>query len=139
MLGRLAKWLRILGFDAEYPLVAPREGRFFVTRRRTAPDWAIIRITSHDLMAQVTQVLEEAGADPDPDLFLARCLVCNVPVKPIDRTEVVGRVPPKVLETTDAFNQCPACHRVYWEGTHEVRIRRLLEAYGISWHRNGCG
>ena len=129
-LGRLAKWLRILGFDADYPVTGPRAGRVYVTRNKSCAD--AVRVHSNDPLKQLKQVLGDVGVQPDPDLFLCRCLICNVPVSAIDPIAVGGRVPPDVLAITDRFNECPRCGRVYWEGTHSARIKRRLQSAGIE-------
>jgi uncharacterized protein len=72
------------------------------------------------------QVLEEAGIRPDPKLFLSRCLICNVPVREVQREDVAGKVPERILEKTEIFHECPACGRIYWEGSHAERIKKRL-------------
>lgn len=130
MLGRLAKWLRILGFDAEYPVVRPRAGRVFLTRKKSCA--SAIRVSSDDPLEQMKQVFEEVGVKPDPDLFLSRCLVCNEAVRAIGPDQVRDRVPPGVLAMTERFNECPRCGRIYWEGTHHARIKMRLDGAGIE-------
>ncbi|MBM3301333.1 MAG: hypothetical protein FJY85_15435, partial [Deltaproteobacteria bacterium] len=91
----------------------------------------VVRVASNDPMEQVGQVLEETGVRPDPDLFLSRCLVCNVPVEEGHVETVAQRVPAAVLDLKEIFHECPRCGRVYWEGTHAARIKRRLNAGGI--------
>lgn len=132
MLGRLAKWLRILGFDAEYPVPGPRPGRIYLTGKKLCCGPESIQIVSGDVMEQIEQVFEEAGIGLDPDLFLCRCLACNVPVRSVSKEDVVGRVPSRVLDMTDEFRQCSRCGRIYWEGTHPVRMKLRLRAGGLD-------
>jgi uncharacterized protein with PIN domain len=127
MLGRLAKWLRILGFDAAFPRSVPSEGRSFVTMKKNARLPGSVRITKICPSDQLAEFLEQTGTDPDPARLLTRCLVCNVPVGETTRERVTGRVPDRVLRTISSFNECPSCGRIYWEGTHVERIRKLLE------------
>jgi uncharacterized protein with PIN domain len=127
MLGRLAKWLRILGFDAAFPRSRPSAHRLFVTARRSIAYASAIIVTGPDPIEQLRQVLEQAGIRSDPKLLLSRCLICNVPVNEVRREDVAGRVPDLILEKTDLFHQCPKCGRIYWEGSHEKRIKKRLE------------
>ena len=132
MLGRLAKWLRILGFDAEYPVPGPRPGRIYLTGKKSCCVPEGIRIVSGDLMEQLEQVFEETGICADPALFLCRCIACNVQVRSISKEDVVGRVPSRVLDMIDEFRQCASCGRIYWEGTHPVRMKLRLKAGGLD-------
>ncbi len=56
-----------------------------------------------------------------------RCNDCNCTVNRATRSDVSGRVPPRVLELHDVFLECRDCGRVYWEGSHAARIRALVE------------
>jgi uncharacterized protein len=76
------------------------------------------------------QVLEQAGIRPDPRLFLSRCLICNVPVREVQREDVAGKVPEGVFQRSRTFHECPECGRIYWEGSHADRIKKRLEVLG---------
>jgi hypothetical protein len=140
MLGALVRWLRALGIDVAYdpalddPELVDRavaEGRTILTRdrrlteRRLARDHLLIR--SGDVAEQLRQVLDELGLRPDPDLLLGRCLLCNVPLAPMDPEQARARVPPWVARTQEQFRTCPACGRIYWRGTHARRMLARLE------------
>jgi len=147
MLGRLAKWLRILGFDvlyfskAEDPAlveIARRDGRVLLTRdtgliERTAkrPDRLFVR--SDDWEDQVVQVLDEYGLwdEVRPN---TRCIACNIPLKPLSREQARNLVTPYVGERASSFAVCPGCDRVFWQGTHygemEKRIAKLMARRG---------
>jgi len=130
MLGRLAKWLRILGFDAAFPRSRPSAGRLFVTARKVARYADAIIVTGEDPQEQLRQALEQAGVQPDPNLFLSRCLICNIPVKEVQRKEVAGKVPDGVFQKSKSFHECPECGRIYWEGSHAERIKKRLQNLG---------
>jgi uncharacterized protein with PIN domain len=147
MLGKLAKWLRILGFDvlyfskAEDPdlvAIARREGRVLLTRdtgliERTArrPNRLFIRSIAWE--DQVVQVLDELGLwdEVAPN---TRCIACNLPLKLLSREQVRNLVTPYVGERAASFAVCPGCERVFWQGTHygdmERKIEKLLERRG---------
>src|SRR5262245_30864134 len=120
MLGRLARWLRILGLDTAYDrnirddaLIARcrREGRVLLTRDRALSARRAVRkggvpvvlVESDDPDLQLAQVLREARIAPDPGLLLSRCLECNVSLEDAPRDQVVGRVPLYVWETQSRF------------------------------------
>jgi uncharacterized protein len=132
MLGKLAKWLRILGFDTKYPCRVPSQGRVFVTaRRRTKYSGAVI-VGSANCFSQLKQALDEVGAKPAPELFLSRCLMCNVRVHEVPSEMVKDQAPPEVFAMTHSFKRCPKCGRVYWDGSHGERMKRKLQDSGIS-------
>jgi uncharacterized protein with PIN domain len=139
MLGRLARWLRILGVDCAYEreisdreLVrrATAEGRVILSRDRALPEewWVpgIHRVDSEDLREQLREVLRAFDLAPSLRPF-TRCNACNRELRAVAKADVSGRVPPRVLLGHEAFRECPACRRVYWEGSHTERIRRLVE------------
>jgi uncharacterized protein len=131
MLGRLAKWLRILGFDTAYSCKKPSEDRYFVTANKRTRDPRAIIVEGSDPVEQLKQVLDAARVVPDPSLFLSRCLLCNVLVREIPNDKVRDRVPAGICEAVSVFNECPRCGRLYWEGSHADRIRLTLRKIGI--------
>jgi uncharacterized protein with PIN domain len=138
MLGRLATWLRVLGYDAEYDrardaaLVARAriEGRILLTRdtgllrRRDLPPHLFIR--SDAVRAQLTEVLAALRLPARPAAE-PRCLRCNVLLEPRSRSAVEGRVPDFVWASQERFWACPRCQRLYWPGTHRRRMAETLE------------
>jgi uncharacterized protein with PIN domain len=137
MMGGLAKWLRLLGFDTHYLAGGPWRpdpGRILVTRRTGRPHqprlagWSrVVRLTStttQEQLKELTALLPEIAAHAAP---LTRCSVCNASLHEISREEAAGRVPDYVLDTQTDFRICPGCGRVYWPATHRERIAGVLE------------
>ncbi len=136
MLGRLARWLRLLGYDTAYENDADdlelarrarAEGRILLTRDRSLAARRGLRtllIESERVQDQVRQVVETLGPPPNP--ALSRCSLCNVPLEPAAPRQVADRVPPYVLQTQKRFGICPTCGRVYWAGTHLEHMKRYL-------------
>jgi len=136
MLGRLAKWLRILGYDTLYGARwddnelarrARAEGRVLLTRdgelaRRRG--LRVLFISQQELEPQLAEVL--AAYPPPLDGLFSRCPECNALLQDIPKEGVRGQVPPYVYETQQRFRQCPACQRFYWQGTHWQRMRERL-------------
>jgi len=138
MLGTLARWLRLLGYDAELARPeerdaaiaarAAREGRWLLTRDRelAARGPRTVLVRAEELEAQLVEVVERLGLEPGP-LAGTRCAACNGGVEPAAREEVAPVVPPHVLRTAPSFRRCRRCGRVYWRGSHVERIERRLE------------
>jgi uncharacterized protein with PIN domain len=143
MLGRLAKWLRIIGYDTLYfrdmddqELIrrAARDDRMLLTRDRELSQRGGIRalfIATEDLETQLAQVLEEMGLEPRMGSGI-RCPLCNEALKDIPREAVRNAVPPYVWATHREFSRCPGCGKIFWKGTHWESIRRRLRRVGCD-------
>lgn len=143
MLGRLATWLRILGYDAAYfrgedrDLLAHawREGRILLTRdarllaRRRLPPH--LGIASDHVREQLRQVVRAYGLTPAHPPA-RRCPRCNLGLAEQDKVDLAGRVPDFVWSHHDHFWACPGCQRIYWAGSHrrqmDESLRRLAAA-----------
>ncbi len=138
MLGRLAKWLRIAGFDVLYSnrfadeeLVAlsRKERRILLSRDtrllvRKAVD-RFIFLEAEDIHAQIRQVFTAACITDLPGI-LTRCLSCNEMLQDAEHEGVRDKVPPFVYETQTQFKTCPKCRKIYWAGTHRQSVLRTL-------------
>jgi len=139
MLGRLAKWLRLLGYDTAYENDATdhelarrarAEGRVLLTRDRELAGRRgldTLFITSEDLEEQVEQIQDSLGPPPDPSL--SRCSVCNGPLEEMRDVEVADRVPPYVRRTHTDFFRCTECDRIYWRGSHVDAMDQELDRF----------
>jgi uncharacterized protein with PIN domain len=148
MLGRLATWLRVLGYDAEYhrggdaALVARAraEDRILLTRdtgllrRRGLPRHLFVR--SDAVRAQLCEVLSGLGLPAQP-ATAPRCLRCNVLLDARSRSEVEGRVPDFVWASHEAFWGCPRCGRLYWPGTHRQHMAETIRSLAAAMDRTG--
>ncbi len=139
MVGKLARWLRVLGLDVLYDSslndhqlvsLARREGRVLLTRDvplASGPNRPErILIESGDVREQLAQVVETYRLDPWRGLF-TRCIDCNTPLVPVLRKEAQHRVPPYIFSTKTRFLTCERCGKVLWEGTHRKHMRQVLE------------
>ena len=137
MLGTLAKWLRILGYDTTYYAqlddnqlvrLARAEGRTLLTR-----DTGLLRhkglcclfIESEVLEEQLAQVLQAFSLHTDN--AFSRCPVCNAVLEDVPKYEAWGQVPPFVYQSQEKFSLCPECNRFYWRGTHWQRMLKRVE------------
>ena len=141
MLGRLARWLRILGYDTAYEKVitdevlverAVQDQRWLLTRDRRLVLRKLLRgrhtlIISDHLGEQLRQLRDELHLPLTLRVDRGyRCAVCNQRLVVTPREEAVSKVPPLVAEQHHRFMQCRCCGRVYWPGTHWTNIRRQL-------------
>jgi uncharacterized protein with PIN domain len=134
-LGRLARWLRLLGYDApllERPPVRVPPGAVLLTRRASlAGRPGVLLIKSDHLREQLPQVVKELGLALDPARLLSRCLDCNLPIEPITREQAAGLVPDYTLAIAPCFTRCPGCGKVFWPGSHGQRaLRQIQEMLG---------
>lgn len=139
--GRLARWLRALGYDASYhPQIgdaelvreAAAEGRVVLTRDRDLTKRRVIQsglvravlIRDDDVRAQLRQVFTDLGLDLTQSL--TRCIECNSRLEPRAAALVADRVPPYVRSTQTRYSECVGCGRIYWAGTHWQRMHQVL-------------
>jgi uncharacterized protein with PIN domain len=141
--GRLARWLRIAGFDAVFTndlddnrlvRLALSEGRVLLTKdaqilkRRVATTGRlkVILIESEEVKAQLRQVVKALNLEDKIKPFTL-CLECNQPLVTRENEEIKGLVPPYIFQTQTQYMQCPVCQRVYWRGTHWQKMSQELE------------
>jgi uncharacterized protein len=144
MVGRLAKWLRILGYDTAYlPQLSPqgllrerrRQGRILLTRdtrllrQKDAPPLIFIR--DDHFREQLQQVVAECRLTPMESLF-SRCSECNQVLEVVAKETIQDQVPEYVWQTQDMFHRCSECHRIYWGATHKDHVLAELRRIGIE-------
>ncbi len=142
MAGKLARWLRMLGFDAEYErsgdpelLIrrAVSEDRVILTRNlkfrkiRVPRSVKVFFLSSEKTNLQVREVVEKFGLVHHIRPF-TRCIECNVELEKVKNKEDIKlKVPYFVYITHDEFSICPKCHRIYWKGTHTKAMIDRIE------------
>lgn len=143
MLGRLAKWLRILGYDTLYPgqetdhrlaKIAADDVRVLLTRDvelAARKGFQKLLIHSNELSEQLAQVIEAFDLKTN-DRTLSLCLLCNRSLSEIGKEQAQGKVPTYVYQTQPRFHQCSSCGKIYWAGTHLEHIRNELKKLGIN-------
>jgi uncharacterized protein with PIN domain len=138
-LGRLARLLRLLGFDTLYrndyddhelSRLSSGEHRILLTRDRGLLKRNIVThgycVRSSNAHEQVGEVLRRFDLGDCAKPF-SRCLSCNGVLESVTREAVADRLPPKVLASLEEFKMCPACGKVYWKGTHYRRLQAIIE------------
>jgi len=146
MLGKLVKWLRVLGYDTSYPsfdngssliLTARQEGRILLTRdanlikRRNICDFLFVK-SDHweEQLAGIIKGLKLKN-DLNSKIF-SRCSLCNTPTKDVDKKEVKNFVPSYVFSTQNRFVYCPSCKKYYWRGTHWQRMTQKIQKLSLN-------
>lgn len=139
MLGRLAVWLRVLGYDTLYfrdiednalIRLAILENRTILTRdtrlikRKLVKNFILIK---NDLWhEQIKELKGKIKLDLTSNI-LSRCVFCNKVLLEIKKEKTKGKVPSYVYETQDTFLTCPKCQKIFWQGTHVSQIKKVLE------------
>ena len=143
MLGRLARWMRFLGFDvlyfpdisdSELVRIAREQDRCILTRdtrlvRRKGLFYPLL-ITANDPLEQLMEVFGSVKMKPFAPL--SRCVKCNSPLVPItDKNEIADTVPEFVFLQHNDFLRCIECGKIYWKGTHPEKFKeKIRESIG---------
>ncbi len=139
MLGKLARWLRVLGFDARTQHLQNRSqveslvagGLIPVTRKESLREVPGVVFIENDAgFEQVKELVSRLHISKREFRLFTRCNVCNAELDLIRREEAFGSVPDFVFETAADFRKCPKCGRVYWAGSHRGRMLDKLESLG---------
>lgn len=144
MLGRLVRWLRILGHDTLYLTdtddgrlmdIATTDDRILLTMDTELYDKSISRgITAHLVLPsshleRLASLASRFNLSLDLEKKASRCTVCNSPLQEISRQEVKGKIPPSSYTMAEAFWECTGCRKFYWQGSHwENMSARLKDA-----------
>ena len=143
--GKLAKWLRIMGYDslffngsddsrmiatalAERRVILTRDTQIMKRRVVTSGQLKVILIKSDKPELQMQQVIDTLNLDCSFRPFTI-CLECNQPLLERGKQQVKDLVPPYVFQTQNQYMECPACHRIYWRGTHWQAMTKNLEKF----------
>lgn len=144
MLGTLAKWLRIYGFDTFYESrdmddpevleISKKENRILISRDKNLiiaarrENLKTIEISTTDLDEQISIVL--GNIKPDKTKILSRCIICNAKVADIKKQNVEDKVPEKVFKNKEKFWLCKNCNKIYWKGSHYEKMFEKIDNLG---------
>lgn len=144
-LGKLAKWLRILGYDTLYErgnadlnflMKAGEEGRIALTRKRDlarlSPPGHLVVVKDDHVAGQIKEVLEALTLEPDPARRMTRCLRCNELMEEVAKERVEDLVPAYVYEKYPRFQRCPCCKGIFWPGTHRRHVEDVLRKRSLD-------
>lgn len=137
-LGRLAKYLRLCGFDSLFSAFfndreiieeAVRESRVILTRDRlllknaTAATGYLVKSQYHE--EQLREVFEALRLREHVRLF-SRCITCNAVLEEVKKEEIADRLLADTKKYFSVFRRCPGCDRIYWEGSHYDNMNKSL-------------
>lgn len=138
-LGRLAAYLRMLGFDVIYrndfddeelAEISANEARILLTRDRRLLMRKIVQygycLRSLDSRQQVVEIMERFNLLQQISPF-QRCLRCNAPLQRVNKEAVLERLEPLTRKYYEEFHICPACGQIYWKGSHYLRMQEMIE------------
>lgn len=139
MLGKLAKYLRMIGYDTVFPPpgnardlihLSKDENRVILTRisifiRDFKPENYLF-IKSQHFPDQLIQVIKKYGLEINIDKFFTLCIICSKPLLQVSKEEVKEKVPESIYMNFEEFRQCPLCSRIYWRGGHTQRMEKKL-------------
>jgi hypothetical protein len=153
MLGKLTRWLRLFGFDAEYRRtlsdenlidLALKEKRILLTRdvdlHRRAKRRGVetLLVEGRTEAEELAEVAVRLGVELKVEPAESRCPKCDAPLKEVEKGEVQGKVPSKTYEVYNEFWVCEGCGQVYWKGAHWKNIQRIVEkANSIRQNKEG--
>ena len=140
MLGRLTRWLRILGSDVLYLnasddellLISEREKRILLTRDVTLFKKAVRNdikahlVKGNNCIERLGDMRKNFCVELQIDTTISRCPTCNSQIKPVEKSEISDRVQVGTLKNYDSFWECSNCGKVYWQGGHWKNIQQFL-------------
>jgi hypothetical protein len=142
MLGKLTRWLRLLGYDVKYSRslsdeqlieIAKRENRILLTRDLKLYRQAMTQKINSFFVERATEakklasLVRQFNLNLDFDVTVSRCPKCNAKIKPIPKEKVVDKIPETTASYYNEFWECPSCKKIYWQGAHWKRINKTLE------------
>lgn len=141
MLGKLTRWLRMLGHNVKYTnklddaqliMIAKKERRILLTRdlelyqQATAKGVDAFYLDGETEAEKLAQLTQRFNIKLKIDMTTSRCTKCNTQVKPIRKEKAGDKVEKSTFSYYNKFWECTKCGQIYWQGSHWVRIRRVL-------------
>lgn len=136
-LGKLTRWLRILGYDTVYYkendydkliLQGLTEERMILSRSKHIGHARIkiIYLKSEDLKEQLLQLQREVKIIVKEESLFSRCTICNEKLASVSKEKVKNKIPDYIYQTQDTFWICPICKRIYWTGSHWGNVKEVV-------------
>jgi len=137
-LGRLARWLRILGFDtvyfkeaklAELILRALKDDRAIITRSKniTHLQKRTVMIKSEKVSGQLKECFDFLKLKVDTNKIFRRCTLCNFLLEEVKKEDIKEFVPLGVYKQQKVFRKCPQCNKIYWQGSHWEKAKEIIK------------
>lgn len=142
MLGKLTRWLRMLGHDVKYYRsaddeklieITKSEKRILLTRdhklyqQTVAAGLDAVLIQATDEAGKLADLASQFGINLEIDLSVSRCSKCNSKIESVSKEVVINQIPEATSIYYNDFWKCPQCGQVYWQGAHWKRINETLQ------------
>jgi len=142
MLGKLAKWLRVMGYDTHYQSYYKKgeietylnEGRLLLSRSRSVTELFpnSLLILSNHVKDQLQELMDASLISSDNSRWFSRCILCNVVLNQAKKEEARDRVPDYVFsQNINGIRYCPSCDRYFWPGSHKEKMISLMVDWGF--------
>jgi uncharacterized protein len=132
-LGKLTKYLRVLGFDTVSLNDLDMLNRYknqndppllFTKRMKTTSYQPAIFIQSNRIQEQIEEIKNIIKPYINGNDFMTRCIECNTLLELSEKADIETRVPEYIYHHHEEFKVCLTCNKVYWEGTHTEQIKK---------------
>jgi len=143
MLGRLSKWLKVMGFDTHYqPFYGSgmidaflHDGRLLISRNKRLIekyDPSLFIETEH-VRTQLREIIRKGYLPLDNSRWFTRCLICNIPLKKISIEDCKVQIPEYIYsQNSSGIHSCPSCGRYFWPGSHKTRMLHQLSEWQLD-------
>lgn len=142
MLGRLSKWLRVMGYDTHYqPFYGPemikvlmRDGRLLLSRNRRMTEiyTPALFIETDQVRTQLQEIIKKGYLSLDDSQWFTRCLICNIPLKKISMEDAKAHIPEYITQNNPDIHFCPSCGRYFWPGSHKTRMMNQISEWNLN-------
>ena len=147
MLGRLAKWLRVMDLDVHYQSSYKKneiesllkKGRILLTRNSALKDRLkpSILIYSNKVQDQLMEIKENGLLPATNKNWFKRCIRCNIPLQSVRIRDAQGRIPEYIIsQNIEGIQLCPSCNRYFWPGSHRKRMLKQIREWGLPGEEN---
>lgn len=142
MLGKLTRWLRMLGHNVKYAndshdkaliSIAKTEERILLTRdlelcRQASSQHAdVFLVEGESEVERLAALSQRFSLNLELNPYASRCPKCNAKIQPVAKDKVAGKIPPTTRTFYQEFWECPRCGKIYWQGAHWKRIMDTLK------------
>ncbi|MEM2974829.1 MAG: Mut7-C RNAse domain-containing protein [Candidatus Bathyarchaeia archaeon] len=142
MLGKLTRWLRMLGHDVEYAnnindqeliRIAKEEKRILLTsdlqlyQQATTRNVEAFLVEGKNEVERLSNIAKRFSIKLEIDISLAYCSKCNGKIEPVAKESLIGKIPKNTFTYYNEFWKCQKCGQIYWRGAHWKRISKTLE------------
>lgn len=142
MLGKLAKWLRVMGYDVHYQSYYKKgeiqayinEGRLLLSRSRSVTELFSnsLLILSNHVKDQIQELMNASLISSDRSRWFTRCILCNAVLNQAKKEEARDRLPEYVFsQNINGIRYCPSCKRYFWPGSHKEKMINLMVEWGF--------